>query len=374
MASGTAYRWSHPARDVLNLYRDPWDSKAPRKLYKAPRNRVKARKLLSTPLVSQLPVEILHQILFELDLLSLGMLRRVNTITRRLVESFPAYHLLRKHASDTLRVMDATKCTSHFPIRWLDEEFCHPWCRKCGDFGPFIYLPTISRSCFQCSLSHREYRVAAVPNLVFHFGLSETHIKSLPIIYALRAGKKRRRRFVDVTQAKDLGKRVHGGLENMRESFQERLKAYDKKYELELEKYQKRAGDRAGRPRLCQPSYLRRVSKYMSKYWRLKATTSFPYWNRQTSTLEPGAYCRACTYRWEEEEEEEEDGSVLDSQPQIKKDYDRAFLEADLPQHFLHCPAVKENYNFQKKKRWCDHHKRAGTDFIVSANSSGRKG
>lgn len=69
-----------------------------------------------TSLVYQLPVEILHSILLNLDLRSIGMLHRVDTLGRQLVESLPAYALLKTHASHTICIIDATKCSSYFPI------------------------------------------------------------------------------------------------------------------------------------------------------------------------------------------------------------------------------------------------------------------
>jgi hypothetical protein len=105
--------------------------------------------------------------------------------------------------------------------------------------------------------------------------------------------------------------------------------------------------------------------------WRLLGTTSFPYWDRQKRTLEPGAYCRACNYHWEERRANPlEYLEALGPRSLSKNAYYRAFLEADLPEHFLHCPAVKMNYNFSDRSRgiiWS--FRRSGTDFIVDANN-----
>jgi hypothetical protein len=93
----------------------------------------------------------------------------------------------------------------------------------------------------------------------------------------------------------------------------------------------------------------------------------------QKRTSEPGAYCRACTYHLEEKKCNDyvypQEHQRLARQPLGKKAYDRAFLEADLPEHFLHCPAVRMNHDFSKRKGmiiwpW----RRSGTDFVVCAN------
>lgn len=373
MASGTAYRWDEPAREVLNLYPDLRPRKAEVKLYKAsPSRRASNNKPPSTFRLGELPPELLCQVLLSLDLNSLGMLRRVNTTTRSLVESLPEYFLLRKHASYTLRIMDATRCTSYFPIRWIYQELCHPRCRTCSDFGPFLYLPTITRSCFKCSISRPEYQVAPTSDVMFHFGISRKDLKSIPIIYPLPGDWNKQRR-VDVAQARALGLRLHGSLKKMNEGFRTRLKKRREKEDLARSKWREdvwRGSERR------EPRYryipMNLVDCFQASVWRLMGTTSFPYWDRQKRALEPGIYCRACTYRYEERE----GGAYRQchrwrSQPESKKAYNRAFLQADLPKHFLHCPAVKANYDFGDRKgliKWP--FRRSGTDFIVNANGT----
>jgi hypothetical protein len=152
MASGTAYRCKNLHLDVLSfLPNQLLKSKSTRNLYEAPPRKASKTHRRSKALITRLPLEILHLILLDLDLTSMGMLRRVDTTSWHLVESLPAYRLLRKHAPNTLRLMDATGCSSHFPIHWIFTEFCHPWCRTCGEFGPYLYLPTVSRSCYKCN-------------------------------------------------------------------------------------------------------------------------------------------------------------------------------------------------------------------------------
>ncbi|KAG2413964.1 hypothetical protein HFD88_003155 [Aspergillus terreus] len=53
--------------------------------------------------------------------------------------------------------------------------------------------------------------------------------------------------------------------------------------------------------------------------------------------------------------------------------YYRAFLEADLPKHFLHCDAAKANYNFQNQERsYYHYYRRTGFDFDVDVNRAAR--
>lgn len=368
MASGTAYRRNKPAGEVLNIYSLKTDAK----LYKAPPNRAPNRNPPTTPLLGELPLEILHQVLLDLDINSLGMLRRVNTTTRSQVESLHAYFLLREYASDTLCVMNATKCASYFPIRWLFEELLHPLCRTCPDFGPFLYLPTITRSCSTCILSQPQYQVAPTWSAIFYFGLCQEDLNPLPVIhspphYTIRQS------MVDVSQARELGLQLHdGSLEKMNEDFRVRLKRRREGLQRARAKQHETGFTVSPRQLLLYRNMPMELSDSSDALrWRLMGTTSFPYWDIRKGVLEPGTYCRACTYRYEEKEGYARvENQSRKPQTESKKAHDRAFFLADIPKHFLHCSAVKENYNFQDRGgpsvNWT--FRRPGTDFIVTAN------
>ncbi|GIK06236.1 hypothetical protein Aspvir_001881 [Aspergillus viridinutans] len=365
MASGTAYRCKNLHLDVLHFFPDPIKFKSTGKLYQAPPSKASKTRRRSKALITRLPLEILHLILLNLDLTSLGMLRRVDTTSRRLVESLPAYRLLRKHAPYTLCLMDATRCSSHFPIQWIFTEFCHPWCRTCGEFGPYLYLPTVSRSCYKCNYLRPEYQVAPVTDVCLHFGLTQKDVKSLPITYNILPPK---RRLVDITQAKALGRQLHGSYKAMRQEYQRRRKELEENYQQRVQKWkrQKQQGKSARCPwRQPIPTTLGMNGETS---WRMQATVTFPYWDRRTQTLEPGTFCRACTYHWEEGKAKDwrRMETVFHPHPPSREAYFRAFLEAELPQHFLHCAAVKANYNFREILLTRTGPRREGTDFVVA--------
>lgn len=100
----------------------------------------------------------------------------------------------------------------------------------------------------------------------------------------------------------------------------------------------------------------------------MQATVTFPYWDRRTQTLEPGTFCRACTYHWEEGKANDWRcmETIFHPHPPSREAYFRAFLEAELPQHFLHCAAVKANYNFREIQLTRKEPRREGTDFVAA--------
>ncbi|PWY72266.1 hypothetical protein BO70DRAFT_413863 [Aspergillus heteromorphus CBS 117.55] len=363
MASGTAYRCMQPDNAVLNFDPDPYQRRPPVVQYRAPPKRTSRRHARSALSICRLPVEILHEILLDLDLISIGTLREVDTIMRRVADSLPPYSLLRSLASDTIHVMEAVECVSYFPVRRLFAEFCHPYCRTCRDFGPFLYLPTLTRSCYKCNLLRPEYELAPLAEVFFRFGLEAQVLESLS---AIRKINPPRYWLVDLAQAKALGRRIHGNSRATKQVHKARVKLREIDYERPIWQFERTQS----RDIQCKRPWRRLINNSPSTAvavgsWRLEATAAFPYWDRKTQTLEPGAYCRACTYQWEQGNINDwrRLGPVGGSYPLSKEAAYRAFLEADLPEHFLHCPAVKANYSFRTGRMgsygW------DGPDFIV---------
>src|SRR4051794_27330617 len=66
-----------------------------------------------------LPLEILHNILRELDFESLGSIRCLNTESKVVVETLPAYRDLATFAYNTLRALFATRVLSRYSAKHL---------------------------------------------------------------------------------------------------------------------------------------------------------------------------------------------------------------------------------------------------------------
>lgn len=97
--------------------------------------------------------------------------------------------------------------------------------RTCPDFGPFLYLPTHTRSCYRCSYPRPEYGLARVADVCLHFGPKQKDIISHPVIYNIEPP---RYRFVDITQAKAVGMQLHGSRKEMERAYKARLKRREK--------------------------------------------------------------------------------------------------------------------------------------------------
>jgi hypothetical protein len=121
-------------------------------------------------------------ILLELDVASVDMARLVNSHFRALVESLPAYKLLKEHAYHTLCVIRKTGLASTITIGALFAEFCQPSCRGCGEFGPFLFLPTVQRCCENCLQENGDFQLVPVLE-TFSLGISQYWAKKcLPVV------------------------------------------------------------------------------------------------------------------------------------------------------------------------------------------------
>ena len=100
-------------------------------------------------LFGALPWELAPDVLLYLE--TLDAMRLVNSHYRALIDEFPPLKLLQKHARHTLDVLKH-RTSSQIRFQWVVVKFKQPSCRKCGKFGPYVYLPTFQRCCEPCLL------------------------------------------------------------------------------------------------------------------------------------------------------------------------------------------------------------------------------
>ncbi|RAK81775.1 uncharacterized protein BO72DRAFT_524188 [Aspergillus fijiensis CBS 313.89] len=301
-----------------------------------------------------LPLEIIRMILLDLDMLSLSHLRSVNKTTKQIIDSLPEYHLLHTHAADILRLLDLTQCTHHFSLGQLYQEPRHPRCRTCGDFGPFLYIPTCSCSCFACRRTHRQYCMAPIEAVFQRYGLSlDNDWHRLPVIRTLdfTGWAYQEKMLVSMAQAKALALQLNTPRAG-----------------------RWRARRRRDRSRTPSPS---RYSEYWGSPWRLSATVAFPYYDPVSRSVETGVYCLGCLKYWEHTKPTTQSGvsTALEDYNEAwgttrapgSKDIDRAFLVQDMPEHFHDCPDVSRSRRRVRIARRFG--LPVGTTFRISAES-----
>ena len=127
-----------------------------------------------------LPLELLCEILQQLDLCTLKDFRHVNRRAMWLVESFPQYKAIRKHAYNALRGIIYIEANRWITCEMLYEKLCTAECEECGDFGGYLYILTCKRVCFLCLSEDKRYLPLRYRHAIRKFGLNRPILGTLP--------------------------------------------------------------------------------------------------------------------------------------------------------------------------------------------------
>lgn len=97
-----------------------------------------------------LPLEVVYELCFLLDIRSLLSFRHVNRRAQQIVRTTCGYEAAITHALEALCIMLKTKIASWFTLYDLFKVLCTRDCHFCGSFGGFTFLPSFMRCCFSC--------------------------------------------------------------------------------------------------------------------------------------------------------------------------------------------------------------------------------
>ncbi|KAK2768796.1 hypothetical protein FQN54_000652 [Arachnomyces sp. PD_36] len=346
MASGLAHRSTKVEAAEFHMRDSKW--KPPRKfrqpfrydpIPKAIRDFTEQRPC-QTDMLTAFPLEIIHTILFALDLASLRTARRVNSYFQASVESLRAYQLLEQYAARTLQVIYLMGLDSAVSVEQLFTEFCQPSCRGCGSFGPFVFLPTVRRCCAKCLCEKDEFQMIPTQWASNFFGITWYMArKSLPVIRCPEGDNlltscyswSSARYLVCAAQALDLAIQTYGerGMIDVIRQRQEHRKS-----KCRIPCLEELLADDNPNPR----RYLSKNHKFGDRIreWKTHGTTHLPFWDSKKQTTESGVYCSACTYL----HEPLRSGDVWFAV--YRSDRERvAFTLDTIPKHFEHCEGVK---------------------------------
>lgn len=159
-----------------------------------------------------LPLELLHWIVSMLDLQTLSRLTRTCSRGVAVVASLPEYRDLLRHAPLALAALGSTKLLCDFAAHTIHTTLRSVACSSCGDFGPFLFLPTCQRCCYECLPRNQSLWVVSRSEAQKAFGLPAADIKRLPTLHSVPGkyyvkytiSSKRRHRLVSVRAAKEL--------------------------------------------------------------------------------------------------------------------------------------------------------------------------
>lgn len=176
----------------------------------------------SLGLFDQLPLEIVHLILHQLDVHSLTQFSYVAARGRPTILSLPAYQILVRHAPQALAALRLTKLMRFHSISHLLAALTSSRCATCPAYGPYLFLPPCERCCWNCLRYNPARRVVTQAHARTSFALSLKEVRKLPVLFSLpgryditRNEVLKQHQLVSVSAARDLALSIHGSAEKV---------------------------------------------------------------------------------------------------------------------------------------------------------------
>jgi hypothetical protein len=134
-------------------------------------------------LFGSLPSELILAVLDQLSLLSLIRFRNTSQHARYFVDTIPMFQTIVQHAPQAIRGILAVQTKVEIRLPQLYRKLRQRNCDTCGDLAQRLWLPTVSRLCYECA------HVRAVPleekELMDRYGLKCSDLPSIPSFYFL---------------------------------------------------------------------------------------------------------------------------------------------------------------------------------------------
>nr|POE98589.1 hypothetical protein CFP56_75518 [Quercus suber] len=132
-----------------------------------------------------LPVEILHQCLGDLDLMSLSSFARVSLRGMTVVDSIPSFSILKEVCGDLFSILDAAQVLKHHSISVLLEALRTERCVSCNAYGPFLFILSARRCCMACLTQNQSLWMIPLDEVKECFQLTDKHLSSLPTMWSI---------------------------------------------------------------------------------------------------------------------------------------------------------------------------------------------
>ena len=260
-------------------------------------------KPYSTGCLDVLPLEILQRTLNLLDFRSLSRLAHVCHGGRAAVQSLPAYRDLIKYASPALVALNRTELIIFHPAISIYAALHSGNCSSCQNYGPFLFLPTCERCCYECLCSNPSMRVITNGMAKIHFGISPKDLRRIPAMlsvpgtYSVRYTVTRRKRtkLVSLKQARELGVAVHGSEEAMGKFVALRNNGKLTCQQLHVGKWLKASFEK---PQSHYQTVSISYANTPNDRFCGMASVVFPSL-RQNGVLENGLWCYGCRFKFE---------------------------------------------------------------------------
>ena len=303
-----------------------WDYPGSQMIYFKSPLRPPTDNRFRSSLLERLSPEIIYMVFNNLDFQSLEVLRRLSSRTREVVDSFPAHQDMTARAPDVLRALSHIGIISHFTAARLSGALYADRCVVCNDFGPYLFLLTLSRCCLNCLDNDLRLRVTTIPGAMTCYGLTRKALRSLLTVQLQGLSQRDERKsehFVSADDARALGIATHGSAEAM---------DHFSRAEVEKKMIEYESGRRETKPRsLALRSHDPRDRR---QYY---VSTAFPHFDPGSKRVELGIWCKGCKNR------RLGYGNVdkPERRKKLQKAKDKAFSEAEFLKHYEECEFAK---------------------------------
>ncbi|KAH7238146.1 hypothetical protein BKA59DRAFT_481492 [Fusarium tricinctum] len=226
----------------------------------SPREHVDIRPSIAAPFrrtsncglgcLDRLPLELLHDTLFRLDMHSMFKFRQTNLRSRQMVDSLKQYQMIVSHGLNLLCALLRTRLAIEISLLDFYNALCIKNCSLCGEFGGFISLLTWKRCCFKCLKEAPETQVQTLAAARKQLRLTKVEIgqlrsfKTLPGIYSMEETvHKSRIAIVSRHQASLICKRPSDALGQAQTTVSERNRKFNFMGSCALPYYDKLTGN-----------------------------------------------------------------------------------------------------------------------------------
>jgi hypothetical protein len=245
--------------------------------------------------LSQLPLELLHLVLSDLDIQSLYHFKAVNRLSSMTVDSLGQHKIIVEQAPNTLRAALSTGIARWISLRKLYDTLCSNACVQCGDFAAFIYLLSCSRVCYICLREKDAFLPLTLSHAKDKYGLNAASARTLPYVLTLPGTysapplrQSRRVTLVDSSAAERAGTALHKSVAAMQEYVAEQHRIKTKAYEAKKQ----RRGPRGRHP--PRPRYTSYVDRKCNNPHRYMGVVRSPWLDRRNGIAQWGFSCKSC--------------------------------------------------------------------------------
>ena len=252
----------------------------------------------SAGIFDELPLELLHTIFSNLDLLTLSNLSYTCIRGRVLVESFPAYRDLVTHATSSIAALRRIGLITLHSTTTVHDALLHARCCVCRDFAPFLYMPTCERCCLNCLYMERSLRMMSVSNAQVCFGLTPRDMQNAPKLLKVPGTYgspscifDKRSWLVSAKHALAAALLKYGDRDTMERAVQEA----DARKQVQY--HQKRAAQTLAHPNASRSIGRPRLASWIltdpNDKYRLIGSTPIP-WVSNSNDVQKGVWCFGC--------------------------------------------------------------------------------